>query len=943
MSAAASSSSSPSADATCVTSVPLSSTQGNGAASASASAASLGVRRAASITGAASVRGAGRLRMLTQQRVMRTQSTATASSGVSLGSSVSGGSGASGSAAAGAAPTGLRLKDLGMKKINRKAQPGAKLADVVGQVRMSQMALAPQLPTPRSALHYIRDNIGANPTPEEAERVRRETVDPFMRNRPKRHVPKKLLLALPVVIVVTVALMLVCLGIDRATQSWTYRGVVPLYYDYTVEAFVFTMLNPSYDQCQNSINGYTNMLTFILSLVITIMGIVLNFASDNLTSNITTFFFKDTVVVGGLLGCVIANCYSLWVYDEIGGAHIPHISIFMVLFITTSLLVLLFPFLAYMMQFLDPEEVVTKIVTHGLNSVVESVNSDKGVETNKARSGAHTVLTIEFLMEGAVSALKRKSRNVTSEIVDALCSFCMHYVSIKDRAPESWFQIPTWIRQSPDFVILNDESLQLLSQRRLWVEWKVLRQYQNLFTEAIANLKEMCYHICVNTRIIGETAASYNQIQLLDLCTKFFNTYLRMSVNLVDFRVVYNTFYQYRQLAELLIDSDRTTSREMAIRALKIAKFIRYYAYICQTKKLFFLVETAAQDLRVICEVALRSSLPKKSERKKAGWSPVRSMFRDIHAQLLAVLLSFDDFIDAGSRRGVMRAQVMLALWYVAENQMGHARAVMRQLAREENKALLISIHAEIDGPSTREFWEVSERGYNFTYVEPRLREQLQTFFAWFPWFKVDDTDGMRKAFFESKEGKALRVQQDLENFEAVLSDDEEAAEDDDGLDNSVAEDLEAATDELPIPSAHAPRAQTFGYRAPAQAPPLVEEPQVTVTAPAQASGTTPRQRSVGADLIEASAMLYATVSKMALVPPKPDALAELDNLTLGSSKTPQPHALPPPAVDGAELREQALAADTAPASEQQTVAAPRDDVAEAKQEDSSGSLRMHR
>lgn len=43
-----------------------------------------------------------------------------------------------------------------------------------------------------------------------------------------------------------------------------------------------------------------------------------------------------------------------------------------------------------------------------------------------------------------------------------------------------------------------------------------------------------------------------------------------------------------------------------------------------------------------------------------------------------------------------------------------------------------MSLRDELGSSATKEFWEVSERGSNFTYLEPHLREQLSTFYEWF-------------------------------------------------------------------------------------------------------------------------------------------------------------------------------------------------------------------
>src|SRR5690606_28879817 len=94
----------------------------------------------------------------------------------------------------------------------------------------------------------------------------------------------------------------------------------------------------------------------------------------------------------------------------------------------------------------------------------------------------------------------------TAEIVDALCSFTIHYGLPKAQMFPGWFHIPMWIRQSPDFLTLSDEAITSLEERKTWMEWKILRQYQLLFNESMKLMKELCYHIAMNTRIIGEAA-----------------------------------------------------------------------------------------------------------------------------------------------------------------------------------------------------------------------------------------------------------------------------------------------------------------------------------------------------------------------------------------------------------------------------------------------------
>jgi hypothetical protein len=214
-------------------------------------------------------------------------------------------------------------------------------------------------------------------------------------------------------------------------------------------------------------------------------------------------------------------------------------------------------------------------------------------------------------MDAASSALKNKDKNVTSEIVDAICSLTVRYGRRKTSMHWTWFAIPEWIRGGPDFLTLSDEALGDLQDRKTWVEWKTLRQYQLLFLASLKIMKELAYHIAMNTRIIGEAAANRGDYPTLDLCIKFFNTYLRASININDVRTVYNVLFQYRKLGEFIIiygneiaSAEATEENELENRAIRIAKFMRYYSFACLGQKLIFLVEVISQDIRILCETA---------------------------------------------------------------------------------------------------------------------------------------------------------------------------------------------------------------------------------------------------------------------------------------------------------------------------------------------------
>ena len=82
--------------------------------------------------------------------------------------------------------------------------------------------------------------------------------------------------------------------------------------------------------------------------------------------------------------------------------------------------------------------------------------------------------------------------------------------------------------------------------------------------------------------------------------------------------------------------------------------------------------------------------------------------------------------------RGVRKAQVKLATYYLIHDETELARRIFEDMRREPPFRLQ-SIRDELESIVVPEYWEVSDRGINFDYLPPDRRAKLESFFAWFP------------------------------------------------------------------------------------------------------------------------------------------------------------------------------------------------------------------
>lgn len=519
--------------------------------------------------------------------------------------------------------------------------------------------------------------------------------------------------SVPFLVVLGVAslVFLISIWLDVITSSSSATG------DITFVAVFETLANQDVEQARQTLGGLGEVMAAVLGLALTVSSIIVQLAATRFTPHVTSLFFRARANLLVLGFFVVANIFVLWVNFSVGDTFAPRWGVILSMGLMTASLALLFPYFAYVFYFLEPDSIITRITTDGLRSSMPMRGSGRtDVESRQERA----VGAVEQLANIGLNAVQQKDKSIASSAVDALCTYGISYGDTKPAMVQAWREIPNWNRQSPDFVSLSDEAIHDLVERGTWLEWKILRQYQMLFNEGLLYMKDMCYLIAINTRRLGVSAARHGDLTALDLSIKFFNTYLRATLNASDIRTAYNILHQYRQLSEFVLGEGRehlAQDDELDARGLEIGQFMRYYSGIAFGKGLSFLTEVIAHDLSSMCEVAYRQSSPS-------------------HQELLEIFLRVDDTADVPEQevtlRGVRRAQVKLATIYLVHEDEAPAREILHDM-KDEPKERLQGIWKELESLNSREFWEVNDRGTNFNYLTPKQKAALPQFFAWFP------------------------------------------------------------------------------------------------------------------------------------------------------------------------------------------------------------------
>jgi len=505
-----------------------------------------------------------------------------------------------------------------------------------------------------------------------------------------------------VILGLAVATYLVSFWLDVLTTSSDGRHA-------TLRELVHAVLDQDVAQARHTLGGLGEVMAAVLGLALTVSSIIVQLAATRFAPQVTTLFFRAPTNLFILGFFVTSSVYVLWVNFSLADSYFPRWGVLFSMLAMTASLLLLFPYFAYVFDFLDPEKIIGRIMQDALDAALPARHRSKaGVAAHQSRA----VEGIENLANIGLNALQQKDRAIASDAIDALCEFGIRYGSHKDSHDPAWHRIAEWNRQRPDFVTLSAEAICDLEVRRTWLEWKLLRQYQMLFSESLGHIKDTCYLLAIDTRRLGESAAGRGDLDALDLSIKFFNTYLRATFNASDIRTAYNTLHQYRQLAEATL----TEAAELRERSLQIARFMRYYASVAFDRGMTFVTEVIAHDIAQLCELAFRKHAPH-------------------HRELLRVFLAVDERAETREQertlRGVRRAQIKLATTYLLEGAPEFAREIQQDMADEPPERLK-AIWRELEQLDTREFWEVNDRGTNFDYLPPEQKAQLPAFFGWF-------------------------------------------------------------------------------------------------------------------------------------------------------------------------------------------------------------------
>ncbi len=339
-------------------------------------------------------------------------------------------------------------------------------------------------------------------------------------------------------------------------------------------------------------------LSTLLAITITLALIVVELTASRYTPKLIDLFIEAKVNLLLLAIFIFTIIYCFYVANTITPEFGPRAGILACMTLMTVCLASLIPYIFFVFDFLAPTSIISKIQGRALKCLKQRCSRGAAEGTAKLRFSQ----SLEQISDIAKGSLRINDTSVALSSVWALMDISASYLERKSQQPEQWFNVEPGIFLGP-----SKEYVSRIEQERDWVEARILRELQIIFSSSLGDSREVATAVAVSARYLGEEALRVGDETVVELVVKYFNTFLREAINARQKGIIYNLLDEYRALAEQLICS----RPELAVR---ISQHLCYYARIAEAQGVQFIAETVAYDLQVLNRVAYQQDCPRTAD-----------------------------------------------------------------------------------------------------------------------------------------------------------------------------------------------------------------------------------------------------------------------------------------------------------------------------------------
>ncbi len=444
------------------------------------------------------------------------------------------------------------------------------------------------------------------------------------------------------------------------------------------------------------LNTNAAALTSAMATIVALVLLSVQLTAQRYSFNVIGIFVDNRINAALIVFFILTIVFNLWIGLILREDYIPAGAVILAMAMMTVCFALLPRYITYLFDVLRPDN----ILNHLQGQFLTAVNLRRrgpGLPQRRAAAAGR----ISQMGDIARTAVNLSDSAVARHSVWVLYWSIDQYLGDKQAMPAEWFSVEEHHFRGRHELIVRE-----IAETQTWLERRMLDEMQEVFYATLNKMHDVNNTVALVVRLLGEAAVERNDLGLLRMVIKFFNTFLRAAINQGDTRAGYHVLYQYRLLADSAID-------RLPGMGLEIAERLSYYGDAASGGPMLWMAAAAAYDLRILAEschdrgvgteitVAIVDKLVETVKRSEAKRSPALVQLY----KTVAALGSF--FMIRGDQPFVNRLRQELA--HVPD-------ATLDQIRREL---------AAIEDPV---FWELTDRVVNFDYLEQDVRAALPAF-----------------------------------------------------------------------------------------------------------------------------------------------------------------------------------------------------------------------
>jgi hypothetical protein len=291
------------------------------------------------------------------------------------------------------------------------------------------------------------------------------------------------------------------------------------------------------------LNACSRALSQLVSLTFASVALAVPIAATGYTPKLIQLFISDRRHQLALSYFALAAIHANWVIYLVRAEPVPAALVTVVLASTVVGFVVVVPYFLYVIRFLEPRTVISRITEVGIDTIKSARASPR------ATIIAHSRLPRHLAQLGGVvlKAVDRIDRRSTVQGVEAIRELLRAYGQVKPALPDSWFKVT-----EREFPGLSHDALTFICQDRAWIEVSASRQLIRAFEYSLPRLPDAVSAIASAVRGIAQDAMARRDVAAVETCVRTFNTFLRSALRRKEPHAIFDALTHYKAMAQQL-------------------------------------------------------------------------------------------------------------------------------------------------------------------------------------------------------------------------------------------------------------------------------------------------------------------------------------------------------------------------------------------------------